>query len=176
VAIIPADTTVYRFMPVPLHFQTAGGQVTTFNWDPPEFISCTNCFEPVIKPPYSMKFTLEIQNEYSCTTKAFLTIHTFAGGKVRISNAFTPNGDGHNDVFYIMGSQEIKIIKEFRIFNRWGQAVFAVTNVPANDPRFGWNGYMNGKPTNAEAYVYEAVIEFTDGSQQVYKGSVVLIL
>jgi gliding motility-associated-like protein len=84
--------------------------------------------------------------------------------------------DGHNDIFYIIGSQDIKIVKKFTVFNRWGQAVFSVNNVPANDPKFGWNGLINGKPSSPDAYVYIAVIQFTDGSQQVFKGSVVLIL
>jgi len=174
--ILPSDTTVGRFMPVTLHFEVSGGELSTFNWTPAEFLSCTNCAETVVTPPHSIQYELEVQNEYSCTAKAHAQINTFSGGRVNIPNAFTPNGDGRNDVFYIIGSQDIKIVKEFSVYNRWGQAVYRASNFPANDPGFGWNGLVNGRPASAQAYVYLAIIEFTDGTQQIFKGSVVLIL
>ena len=176
VSIQPADTTVSRLMDVPLHFEVSGGQLSSYNWSPGDFLSCTSCTDPVSTPSHSLQYELEVQNEFSCTAKGYAQINTFSGGKVSIPNAFTPNGDGHNDIFYIIGSQEVKIVKEFTVFNRWGQAIFSVNNVPANDPKFGWNGLINGKPSSPDAYVYIAVIQFTDGSQQVFKGSVVLIL
>jgi gliding motility-associated-like protein len=175
VTIHPSDTTVNRLSPVPLHFEVTGGQMTSFNWTPAEFISCIQCQEPVVTPPHTLIYELEVQNEYACITRASVQINTLAGGKVSIPNAFTPNGDGKNDVFYIMGNQDVKIVKEFSIFNRWGYVVFSENNVPANDPRYGWNGLLKGSMYAPEAYVYVAVIEFKDGTVQVFKGSVVLI-
>jgi gliding motility-associated-like protein len=176
VSVYPSDTTVSRGMQVPLHFEVSEGQPVSFNWNPSESLSCSNCSEPIATPAHSQQYVLEVQNEYACKAKAFAQINTITGGKVSIPNAFTPNGDGRNDVFYVMGSQDIKIIKSFSIFNRWGMAVFSENNVPANDPGFGWNGLNNGRPLTAESYVYVVIIEFKDGSQQVYRGSVVLIL
>jgi gliding motility-associated-like protein len=176
ISVYPSDTTVSRGMQVPLHFEVSGGHPVSFNWTPAESLSCPNCSEPTATPGHSQQYELEVQNEYACKAKAYAQINTFTGGKVSIPNAFTPNGDGRNDVFYIMGSQEIKVIKSLSIFNRWGMAVFSENNVPANDPGFGWNGLNNGRPLTAESYVYIVVIEFKDGSQQVYRGSVVLIL
>jgi gliding motility-associated-like protein len=176
VSVQPSDTTVSRFTNVPLHFEVSGGQLSSYDWNPTDFLSCSNCSAPVSTPSHSLQYALEVQNEFFCTAKAYAQINTFSGGRVNIPNAFTPNGDGHNDIFYIIGSQDIKIVKKFTVFNRWGQAVFSVNNVPANDPKFGWNGLINGKPSSPDAYVYIAVIQFTDGSQQVFKGSVVLIL
>jgi gliding motility-associated-like protein len=176
VSVHPSDTTVNRLTPVPVHFEVEGGQLTSFNWTPAEFISCTNCQDPIITSPHTMSFELEVHNEYECTSKATVQINTVAGGKVSIPNAFTPNGDGKNDVLYIIGSQDIKIVKEFTIFNRWGYAVFSETNVPANDPKYGWNGITQGSRAAPDAYVYIAVIEFKDGTKQVFRGSVILIL
>jgi gliding motility-associated-like protein len=173
--VSPSDTTVPRLAQVPLQFQVFGGQLTSFSWDPAQFLSCSACLTPIAVPPYTLQFELEAHNEYACTAKAYAQINTQAGGKVSIPNAFTPNGDGHNDIFYIMGGAEVKIVKSFSVFNRWGQEVFKANNFPPNDPRFGWNGLLNGKPSSAESYVYVAVIEFTDGSEQLYKGSVILI-
>jgi hypothetical protein len=68
------------------------------------------------------------------------------------------------------------MIKEFSIFNRWGQSVFSKTNIQANDSGSGWNGYINGSLAPAGTYVYFALIEFTDGTQEVFKGSLIVIL
>jgi gliding motility-associated-like protein len=67
-------------------------------------------------------------------------------------NAFTPNGDGTNDLFigkgYISGMSDF----ELTIFNRWGELVFET-----NDPLEGWNGqkFNNGGQSQAGVYVYQ---------------------
>ena len=176
VFIYPSDTTVFRGSPVPLHFGISGDQAISYDWSPPESLSCLNCPDPIATANYSQQYELEVQNQYGCKEKGYGRINRVTGGRVSIPNAFTPNGDGRNDIFYVMGSQDIKIIRNFSIFNRWGMAVFQEKNVPANDPVFGWNGLQGGKPLTAESYVYIIVIEFKDGTEQIYKGSVVLIL
>lgn len=176
VSIYPSDTTVFRGSPVPLHFAISGDQAISYEWSPPQSLSCVNCPDPIATANYSQQYELVVQNQYGCSEKGYGRVDRVTGGRVNIPNAFTPNGDGRNDVFYVMGSQDIKIIRNFSVFDRWGMIVFQEKNVPANDPVFGWNGLRNGKPLTAESYVYIVVIEFKDGSEQVYKGSVVLIL
>ncbi len=167
---------MFRGSPVPLHFGISGDQAISYEWSPPESLSCLNCPDPIATANYSQNYELEVQNQYGCKEKGYGRINRVTGGRVSIPNAFTPNGDGRNDIFYVMGGQDIKIIRNFSVFDRWGMAVFQEKNVPANDPVFGWNGLQGGKPLTAESYVYIIVIEFKDGSEQVYKGSVVLIL
>lgn len=75
---------------------------------------------------------------------AYADIKTFGPGVVDIPNAFTPNDDGRNDIFYIIGEKEITQLKEFIIYDRWGRTMFKTSNALANDPHFGWNGYTNG--------------------------------
>ncbi len=62
--------------------------------------------------------------------------------------AFTPNGDGLNDQFRVTVRCEMKNYS-LMIFSRWGQTVFATTNI--ND---GWDGYINGSPANVGVYFY----------------------
>jgi gliding motility-associated-like protein len=95
--------------------------------------------------------------------------------QLRIPNAFTPNGDGQNDVFYIMGGPQGSRIKDFAVFNRWGQKIFQVHDVLPDDPGYGWNGNYKGAPVSPGAYVYVVVMGFADGTQEVFKGTVMLI-
>jgi gliding motility-associated-like protein len=94
---------------------------------------------------------------------------------IRIPNAFTPNGDGKNDIFYIRGGPQGSRIKDFSIFNRWGQKIFQRTNFPADDPAFGWNGSYRGVAVIPETYIYTVTLLLADKSSQVFQGTVILI-
>jgi gliding motility-associated-like protein len=175
VNISPADTSISRLTSVQFYPQISGGRPITYQWEPIEYLSCSDCSSPVATPQTAIAYRLIVQNEYACTTTGMVNIKIFSGGRVNIPNGFSPNGDGHNEVFYILGGQEVKMLKEFSIFNRWGQKVFQVNNAEANDPRFGWNGLLNGKPADPGTYVYFVTIVFADGTTQPFKGTVTLI-
>jgi gliding motility-associated-like protein len=172
----PADTTVPRATPVQIIGEVTGGPVSSITWEPIAYLSCTNCLSPVASPTYPIQYKLTVRNEFNCKATGYVSINTFSEGiDVSIPNVFSPNADGHNDIFFILGSVRLKTVKAFSIFNRWGQKIFQASNIPANDPSFGWNGFYKGKPADTGAYVYVATIEFTDGHRETFKGSVVLI-
>lgn len=89
-----------------------------------------------------------------------------------LPNAFTPNGDGQNDIFIGVGTIENIRSLQLQIFDRWGQLVFATT-----DPRIGWNGrHQNaGNPLSGGIYTYQGVVSFTNGESVYLKGNLVLI-
>ncbi len=174
-SVTPSDTTIMRLSSVQIIGTATGGQITNYYWEPSEFLSCVNCLTPVVTPPHSVTYQFIAQNEYSCIDSGTAEVKTFAGGDVDIPNAFTPNGDGLNDVFYILGSNKIKMIKEFSVYDRYGGKIFAASNIPPNDPSHGWNGNINGKHADMGAYAYIAIILFNDGSQREYKGTVLVI-
>ena len=86
---------------------------------------------------------------------------------LNLPNAFTPNGDGVNDVFRVQG-QNIKTLNG-KIFNRWGQELFTWSDV--ND---GWDGKYNGKDAAEGTYFYVVTVEFVDGEVRNFTGSVLL--
>ncbi|MCW3122258.1 MAG: hypothetical protein JWQ38_1750 [Flavipsychrobacter sp.] len=84
-------------------------------------------------------------------------------------NAFTPNGDNHNDLSRVMGS--LSKFKNFSlsIFNRFGQRVFFTQDIYA-----GWDGTFNGTPQDAGVYYY--MIKYSlSGKHKMLKGDVTLI-
>ena len=85
-----------------------------------------------------------------------------------LPDAFTPNGDGLNDVFHILtpGKQEIEV---FMVIDRWSQVLFKVTSI--ND---GWDGSFKGKPQDNGTYYY--YIKYRcDGVVQEKKGNFLLL-
>ncbi len=175
VTLDPSDTSIPRLTSIRLNPQISGGQASIFKWEPIQYLSCSDCPSPVSTPASNIEYQLSIQNDYGCTATGTANIKIFAGGSVSIPNGFTPNNDGRNDVFFVLGGRDVKVLKDFSIFNRWGQKVFQVTNAEANDPKFGWNGLLNGKPADPATYVYFVDVEFTDGTTQLFKGTVILI-
>ncbi len=173
--ITPSDTSIFRYSTIQLLGSATGGQLTTYTWLPAEFLSCDNCLAPFVTPPYSVKYLFIATNENQCVDTTYADIKTFAGGIIDIPNAFTPNSDGHNDIFYVLGNKDVVMLKEFAVFDRWGQKMFIQTNVPANDPQYGWNGLVNGRKAEAATYVYYVVAQFSNGNVQTYKGTVILI-
>lgn len=85
-----------------------------------------------------------------------------------LPNAFSPNGDGNNDVLYVMG-KGIRDI-HLRIYNRWGQMVFE-----SNDLKTGWDGKFAGNTAPVEAYAYLLSVVFENGETIDKKGNVTLL-
>jgi gliding motility-associated-like protein len=88
--------------------------------------------------------------------------------EVFVPNAFTPNGDGKNDVFTAIGPA-IKDL-ELRVFNQWGQQIFAT-----QDKTRGWTGLFNGEPQPAGVYIYVIKATLYGGGVISKKGTVLLI-
>jgi len=88
---------------------------------------------------------------------------------IMVPNAFTPNGDGKNDLLRVVGN--IGKLEGFRfsIFNRWGEMIFQTT-----DRKQGWDGNYKGQPSQAGAYVY--MLEYSlNGKPHLEKGNFHLI-
>ena len=66
-----------------------------------------------------------------------------------IPSAFTPNSDGLNDIFYVMGLVSNEKFS-FEIYNRWGERLFAT-----NDPTIGWDGSYQGQIVQDDVYIYK---------------------
>jgi gliding motility-associated-like protein len=92
-------------------------------------------------------------------------VRTHSQEGIYLPDAFTPNGDGRNDVLYVMAGAEVARLHSFSVFNRWGQRVFSVQNVPANSPMYGWNGKAGGEEAPPEVYVYYLEVERKDGKK-----------
>lgn len=82
--------------------------------------------------------------------------------------AFTPNGDGRNDIFVIQ-TRFVKSI-ELRIFNRWGNMLFFTDNL--NE---GWDGNFSGRPAPTGAYVYQVIATDEEGNQYKKQGTFILL-
>lgn len=149
------------------------GDITAYAWSPADGLSNASVSDPLATPLKSTVYTLQVTSADGCSASDSVMVKVFS--KLAIPGAFTPNGDGHNDVFYVVGGPLGSTIKDFVLFDRWGHCVFQVHGVTPNDPAFGWNGQDAGQAAPTGTYVYEIRMGFADGTQQVFKGTVILI-
>jgi gliding motility-associated-like protein len=96
-----------------------------------------------------------------------------------IPNTFTPNGDGHNDIFTVFASAAIVDITSMQIFDRWGESVFNGQNIPPERGNSGqgrgWDGTFKNQVAISDVYVYIISIAFADGTTETLKGDVTLL-
>jgi gliding motility-associated-like protein len=155
----------------PLQLNAEGG--VNYLWIPSSWLN-----NPTIENPIgifgrevdSMRYTVRVFNEAGCYDSAFVSVKVFKTNPyVFVPSAFTPNGDGLNDVIrpIAVGVQQIKY---FRIFNRWGQMIFSTT---VNQK--GWDGSIKGTPQGSNVFVWMVdAIDYT-GKPIFLKGTVTLI-
>lgn len=110
-----------------------------------------------------------------CEAEDWLRITVDRNRKVFIPNAFSPNGDNNNDVFFLHSANDVTLIRSLRIFSRTGQLVHQRENFAPNDPNYGWDGLFRGQPLSPSVFVYVAEIEFYDGKTEVFKGDIILV-
>ncbi len=114
------------------------------------------------------KTCLNAYNETTCPSVICKQVPTEVDPLIGLPTAFSPNGDGSNDILYVRGAA-IKTL-DLKIFNRWGQLVFETTSKER-----GWDGTFNGQPQPIEAYAYVLNATFIDGSAKVLKGNITLL-
>ena len=87
-----------------------------------------------------------------------------------LPTAFSPNGDGVNDVFRITKWLNIKKLEFFNIYNRWGELVFSTDDINA-----GWEGTYKNYPQNTSSFTWAIKAEDYDGNLILKKGIVTLV-
>lgn len=84
-----------------------------------------------------------------------------------LPTAFTPNGDGHNDVFLVRGGPMLDM--QLKVYNEWGNLIFT-----SDTQSFGWDGTYKGKPQPAGTYVWTFTGTTADGTPVNMHGSVTI--
>lgn len=154
-----------------LQLRATGG--LRYTWLPATGLSDAGIAAPVAihyQPNEGLRYKVLVYNEAQCIDSAFITVKVFKTlPSVFVPNAFTPNGDGSNDLLkpVIAGMERIEY---FRIFNRWGQQVFSAANGR------GWDGKVGGKLQDPGIFVWMVKAMDYKGQPYFKKGTIMLIL
>jgi gliding motility-associated-like protein len=143
------------------------GTIEKYQWSPAEGLSITNVDEPVASPGGISTYQLQVTTDNGCTATGKVTV--IHERSLEMPNSFTPNGDGHDEVFRIPPGSQF-YLEYFQIFDRWGGRVFSTQDIG-----IGWDGTYNGVAANAGVFVYMIKGKTLAGEPVFLKGIVILI-
>ncbi|MEW6772902.1 MAG: gliding motility-associated C-terminal domain-containing protein [Bacteroidota bacterium] len=146
-----------------------GTQASYYSWSGPNGTICMGCDSITQCLNETTNFIITGYNSKNCKSYDTITVKVNSDcGEMFIPSAFSPNGDGMNDVLYVRG----RCLKNFtlQIFNRWGELVFETS-----DKNVGWDGTQNGQPLNTAVFVYKLEGTTWDDKQYIQKGNISLI-
>lgn len=141
-----------------------------FLWEPADYLDCTDCEDPLSTPLEDIVYYLTVVDENGCMGTDSIIIKVVQFFDLYIPTAFTPNGDGVNDRFSVLG--DIDKVTDFKmwVFNRWNEVVYY-----SEDISTGWDGSYKGKDQAVDVFIYAIEATFRNGKSGEYKGYVVLL-
>lgn len=150
-----------------IQLQAAGALY--YAWWPSGTVSNDTTANPFVRPLAPTTYTVLGLNAEGCSDTALVRVDIDYSMPDFIPNAFSPNGDGLNDVFRIEHVTFQKL-SAFRVFNRWGSLVYESADIAK-----GWDGTDKGKACELGTYYYMISLIYPDGSVKHYKGEVILM-
>ncbi|MBK7303388.1 MAG: gliding motility-associated C-terminal domain-containing protein [Saprospiraceae bacterium] len=165
---ISNDTTILAGTKVTLCAQ--GGY--SYKWSPDDGSICTTCPCITVNPSRDTRYFVSIADTFGCIKNLNVLVSVISpscdSSTIFFPNAFSPNGDGRNDILYVRSSQIDKLL--LRIYNRWGELVFQSSN-----PNIGWDGTFNGKYLPPDVFGYYLEAYCIGGDKYVKKGNISLL-
>ncbi|MCF8239394.1 MAG: gliding motility-associated C-terminal domain-containing protein [Saprospiraceae bacterium] len=149
--------------------------LSQMQWTASDPLSCPTCLQTALGPlTTNQTVVVTGWTAEGCSDTDALEVIIKTRGNIFIPNSFTPNGDGINDVFSIYGNDQVSRIRNLAIFDRWGNALYARSDLPINDPSAGWDGTFRDEVMDPGVYIYVVEVELIDGAVRLYKGDVTL--
>lgn len=157
---LPNDTTKCDYSTITIDAQTG---FSKYLWS-------TGATTPSIAVSDPGTYILKITDANACTaTDSILVTDSACPQYVYLPNAFTPNGDGRNDIFRPVFAGAASVFR-FAVYDRLGRMVFE-----SPDPYHGWDGTTDGKQQPAGVYVWVCAYKLYQQQEKVQRGTVILI-
>jgi gliding motility-associated-like protein len=152
-----------------IHFDASGG--LEYAWTPATNLNFGNIANPTGNYPDTghFNYNVHIKSETGCEGDDSVKVWVVSQPSYFVPNAFTPNGDGLNDLLRPI-AVGYSANNYFKVFNRFGEVVFY-----SKDFKEGWNGTYKGQLADIGTYFWELSVTNRFGKKEFYKGDVTLI-
>ncbi len=152
-----------------INFDAKGG--VQYLWTPSDNLDNPNSGSPTGRYPDEgyFRYNVHITSATPCEGDDSIVVRVVGKASYFTPNAFTPNGDGMNDVFRPR-AVGYRSVEYFRVFNRFGQMVYESKNFAD-----GWDGTYKGNKADLGTYMFMLKMVDRFGATQVAKGDVILM-
>lgn len=140
-----------------------------YYWEPSGTVDNPRSSSPMVSPKENTLYIVTGFAPGGCSIKDSVWVYVDQVGRILIPSAFSPNGDGTNDIFKIENLQFQKV-DVFTIHDRWGKEVYR-----GGLNHNGWDGTFNGSPMPLGTYFYFIQLQYPDGRTKSFKGDVTLV-
>ena len=152
--------------------QTNAGTYT-LSWTPPEGLNQSGQETLEAEGLITVVYQITLTDAKGCTATDELVVRVIYPLQVFVPTAFSPNGDGINDVWRAVSpSDQDYPISRLTIWDRWGNLLLST---PGITNETGWDGTFRGQPCDPGVYVYDMVLILPDGSTRQISGEVELV-
>jgi gliding motility-associated-like protein len=141
----------------------------SYLWTPSIGLNNGSIQKPIFNAGFEQKYRIRLTSAVGCVTIDSVSVSVFENSDIFVPKAFSPNKDGKNDLLFPF-LVNIKTLKFFRIYNRWGQLMYQTS-----DFKQGWDGVYNNIPQPLDTYTW--IVEGIDvnGVAIFKKGQTVLL-
>lgn len=146
----------------------ASGSAGSYLWTPSTALTSATILNPIANPQTTTTYTIKVTSPLGCTATDDMTI-TVVPYCIKPMEAFTPNGDGINDLWLITNGNCL-ISAKAQVYNRYGSQVFE-----SNDYKNTWDGTYKGKPLPDGTYYYVISYKLVNGKNVFLKGNVTIL-
>ena len=123
------------------------GNDYTYRWSPSNDLDNPNIANPLASPMQTSEYILSVTSDRGCESKDTIKINVY--DKVYVPTAFSPNGDGQNDLWELSGINNYPDA-EIQVFDRWGSIVFY-----SKGNYLPFDGTNAGNPLKEGTYIYK---------------------
>ncbi|MBN8781746.1 MAG: hypothetical protein ABS85_13550 [Sphingobacteriales bacterium SCN 48-20] len=146
----------------------ASGSTGSYLWSPSAGLSSATVLNPTVSLNQTTTYTLEVTTPQGCKATDQVTL-TLLPNCLRPMEAFTPNGDGVNDLWLVTTGSCLKSA-DVQVFNRYGAKVYE-----SRDYRNTWDGTYKGKPLPDGTYYFVISYELVNGKKEHLKGNLTIL-
>ncbi len=169
--IVPTRDTIFKGESTDINIVPQGNY--TVQWEVSPTLESMSGFDNTANPEETTTYTVTIiDTETKCEIQREVTVFVrdvvCGAPNIFFPNAFSPNGDGQNDVLYVRGNAISQVY--FAVYNRWGEQVFE-----SNSLDVGWDGTFKGETVETDVYGYYLRVTCFSGEVYETQGNVTVL-
>ncbi len=146
----------------------SGSLPGTYTWVPDDYVDCETCQFTSASPPSDYVYIVTLADVNGCKGTDSVRVFVNFIEAIGVADAFTPNGDGQNDILFVQGYGLESVA--FSVYNKYGEQVFeSKTQV------IGWDGKFKGRDQNPGVFTWVLEYQFVNGKSGLLKGNTTLL-
>lgn len=155
---------------------TGNDPISTISWNPTAGLACAMCPSTIATPLMTTNYVATAISEAGCLAMDSIFITVDTEPRVFAPNVFSPNGDNVNDSWGISADAlNVIRIKRIVIYDRWGNVLFADSNIAVQDAGDLWDGRYKTGYVGTGVYLYLLELEMADSAIVTQSGSITVL-